>query len=98
VFKQDIGAAPIAKTKGSNVTLQSITARYRIADLADTGRSLFRLGFKVVAKLNIELRKVEEAGLDAVVDLDTWWTDPAWRHRTTDAYEEAVPRVSLLHQ
>jgi hypothetical protein len=94
--------------------LQSITARYRIADLADESKDLFKLGFSLGAGANIELRKVDQAGLDAVVEIDTYWLDPEYALLAgqagdaqekdrfivppAEAYETAVPRVVLLHQ
>ena len=91
------------KIKQSPYTLQSITARYRIADLLDTSRDLFKLGFTVVVGAGITIRRVEQAGLEAIVDIDTHWVDPAMKEFANKVgpaapYDAAVPKVALLHQ
>jgi hypothetical protein len=82
--------------------LQSITARYRSADMADNSKvRAFQLGFRGVAKVGIQLRAVEEAGTDSIIDLHRWWADPAFAHASNDPagmYEQAVPPVALFHQ
>ena len=81
-------------------TLQSLTARYRIADLLEDSRDLFKLGVSVVVSLDINLQKVEKAGVNGIVDIDTYWFDPDLKSTPNilDAYLKAVPRVALFHQ
>lgn len=95
----------VTNTTASPFTLQSICGRYRLADMATGGKTLFKLGFPdmdLPVKLGIQLQKVTEAGTNAVVDIDTWWVDTARRALSTtdpaEAYEGAVPHVALFHQ
>lgn len=95
----------VTSTTASPFTLQAICGRYRLADMATGGKTLFKLGFPEVGlpvKLGIRLQKVTEAGANAVVDIDTWWVDSARRALATtdpaEAYEGAVPHVALFHQ
>lgn len=82
--------------------LQSITARYRSADMADNSKvRAFQLGVRGVAKVGIRLRAIDEAGMDSIIDLHRWWADPAFAHASNDPagmYEQAVPPVALFHQ
>lgn len=82
-----------------NVVLQSITARYRMADQVDSSRELFRLGYTFVVGAALGLTRVEQAGTYSVIDIDTWWIDKALAAQPpAAAYEAAVPRVTLFHQ
>ena len=86
------------------MSLQSITARYRTADFEDNSRTRahFKLGIRKAVKLDIELRAVEEAGFDSIIDLGRWWADPGLAKIADKdpaaAFENAVPPVALFHQ
>ena len=84
---------------------QSIKLRYRIQDVGGRKESSFALGLpKVISavKLGIALKKVEEAGSEGILDLFTYWTDPADRavaeHDPALPYEKNVPPVVLFCQ
>jgi hypothetical protein len=75
--------------------------RYRIQDLDDKESSLFKLGNAKVlgtgAKIN--LKKIEEAGSEGIVDLCTKWYEAG--SDTTDEHENynrGVPAVALFCQ
>lgn len=98
-------SAPITAPVHPPFTLQAITGRYRLADMASGSKTLFKLGFPEVGlpfKLGIQLQRVTEAGASALIDIDTWWVDTARRSLAINdpaaAYEGAVPHVVLFHQ
>lgn len=78
--------------------IESIRLRYRIADTNDDDKSLFSLGFKYIVGVGINLKSVNRAGSEGVVDLATWWCGRMNTKSGTQAYEEGVPPVALLHQ
>jgi hypothetical protein len=108
-FRQGLEQAAGLDTKlgheqpASKARLQSISARYRIADQVDSSRELFKLGYTFVVGGSLGLTRVEQAGTYSVVDIDTWWVDPDLRALAEASgpaapYESAVPRVALFHQ
>ena len=88
-------------TKSKYKKLNVIRMRYRIQDLDDKESSLFKLGNAKVlgtgAKIN--LKKIEEAGSEGIVDLCTKWYEAG--SDTTDEHENynrGVPAVALFCQ
>ncbi len=82
-------------------TLASIRLRVRLADHTANENTLFQLGFKLAAGLNISLNKIQRVGTESVLDVYTHWFAPYTtynRSNATDAYEQSVPAVALLHQ
>ncbi|NEO55268.1 MAG: hypothetical protein F6K54_20660 [Okeania sp. SIO3B5] len=94
--------------KSQPFTLQAIRARYRIADLKENKKTLFKLGITPpFVKLGINLSKVTEAGREGIVDLYTYWFGDLSSYNEDqneqninygEAYEEAIPPVILFHQ
>lgn len=82
--------------------LQAIRLRYRIADSENKRRTRFSLGFKYIGSLGVQLESVENAGSEGIVNLGTHWFENFSKYNAmtsqTQAYEEAVPQVALLHQ
>ncbi|MFN5746189.1 MAG: hypothetical protein ACK443_08915 [Methylococcaceae bacterium] len=88
-------------TRSKDKTLNVIRMRYRLQDLDQRESSLFKLGnVKLLgtgAKIN--LKKIEEAGSEGIVDLCTKWYEPD--SNTPDEnenYNQGVPAVALFCQ
>lgn len=92
-----------------NIQLQSLRIRYRAADStlknadsngpAITEKQFFKLGINFVKKLGIQLRKIDEAGNEGILDLHTAWLGGWGSQLTEDGRNEmAVPPVALIHQ
>lgn len=93
------------KNKSTPFTLEAIRVRYRIADLDENKKTLFKLGLKPpVVKLEVNLAKVTQAGREGIIDLYTHWFSPELKQFNQEkldrreAYEKATPPVALLHQ
>ncbi len=79
-------------------TLEAIRIRYRIQDLTNDD-SAFKLGFKVFGTgVGINLKKIDRAGSEGIVDLATIWMDSSLSEGGSAAYEKAVPQVALFCQ
>jgi hypothetical protein len=87
-------------TASASASLESIRLRYRKKDFVDDGKSLFKLGMTIAGSgAAIELRSVDEAGSDAIIDLATVWFHADLISATGDvAYERAVPAAILFAQ
>ena len=92
----------IPPKKHNAAYLQAIRLRYRIADSENKRRTRFSLGFKYIASLGVQLESVENAGSEGIVNLGTHWFGEFAKYNAMDnqtqAYEDAVPQVALLHQ
>ncbi len=88
--------------KGGGMALQAIRLGYRMAEYEDNGKTKlnFKLGLREGVELGIHLRSIAEAGFDSVIEIATWWADPALAREPDQAraWERAVPRVALFHQ
>jgi hypothetical protein len=83
--------------------LASIRLRARLADHVANDKTLFQLGFKVVAGLSVKLDKIQSAGRESVLDVYAHWFGDFANYNNKEAaaanaYELGVPAVTLLHQ
>ena len=83
---------------------ETLRLRMRQADWALTETNVstdFRLGFWVVDSIPnlISLKKIDEAGREAIVDLYTYFVaNPEYNRNPLAGQEKVVPPVALLHQ
>ena len=81
---------------------RAIRLRYRLADEMSNERTRFSLGIKYIVKVGIQYKSVEEAGSEGIVNLGTTWYNNFKKYNDrevqTEAYEQGVPQVALLHQ
>lgn len=79
--------------------LQSIRLRFRIADAENNDKTRFTLGLKIAGTgAKISLLTVDRAGSEGIVDLGTVWMADKLKRGGKDAYEKAVPPVTLFSQ
>jgi hypothetical protein len=79
--------------------LQSIRLRFRIADADNQDKTRFTLGLKIAGTgTKISLLTVDRAGSEGIVDLGTVWMADGLKRGGKDAYETAVPPVTLFCQ
>jgi hypothetical protein len=89
---------------GAHPNLQAIRIRRRIADVMDESATKFKLGFKIGdTQAGIELKKIDEAGSEGIVDVYTRWFYPYEGYNQGGTYatlghEAGIPPVALLHQ
>jgi hypothetical protein len=84
----------------NNRKLEAIRMRYRIQDTHNQD-SNFTLGFKVLGNgLKINLKKVNQAGSEGIVDLTIVWMNGLSNSGVISStnYEQAVPAVTLFCQ
>jgi hypothetical protein len=84
----------------NNRKLEAIRMRYRIQDTHNQD-SNFTLGFKVLGNgLKINLKKVNQAGSEGIVDLTIVWMNGLSNSGVISStnYEQAVPPVTLFCQ
>lgn len=72
---QDLGLDSVLIGSGPVRTPQVLRLRVRQADSTDNTKSKFKLGFKAVVGVEIELESVENAGREAIVDLHNTFFD-----------------------
>ncbi len=98
---EDALKSDCAKAANSQATLTAIRLRVRLADHVENQKTIFQLGFKIAAGLKISLDKVESVGNESVLDVYVHWFgpyDPYNINNSSEAYEQSVPAVALLHQ
>jgi hypothetical protein len=84
-------------------SLCAIRLRFRIQDSHNDEKTLFKLGFKLFGTgAKIELKGVEEAGSEGIVDLHTVWFNNGVlidnKLGSAQLYEDGVPQVALFCQ
>lgn len=78
---------------------QAMRLRYRLADIVDNDSTPFKLGFKIFGTgAGISLKKVDRAGSEGIIDLATIWFTNTDATRSSEAYEQGVPPVTLFSQ
>jgi hypothetical protein len=84
--------------------LNAIRMRFRIQDLHNDEKILFKLGFKMLGTgAKIELKGLEQAGSEGIIDLHTAWFDDTGNILDSSLlpqqhYENGVPQVALFCQ
>jgi hypothetical protein len=84
--------------------LNAIRLRFRIQDMHNDEKTLFKLGFKILGTgAKIELKGLEQAGSEGIVDLHTAWFDKEGaiienKFQGVQEYDTGVPQVTLFSQ
>lgn len=82
--------------------LEALRLRFRIADVHESVRPLFKLGFTSVVGFNVDISQVRGAGHEGFLDYYVQWFNNPLYNESPDAsktaMERSVPPVALLHQ